>query len=154
MVLLPETVLKVVSGIPRSNIMLYWMSRMSANLRPFRALFKFQKSQKLQGAKSGEWGGWLFICNGFLSQELSSTLRGIVMVENPPMRPEFWYFPQNRFSYSILLLLVFDLSSPRLIPCPHLHLSSTVWAAHFLVHLAHLILYWTAYGIQKHSAYS
>ena len=45
MVPLPETVLKIV---------LRWMSERSANLRSFRAFFNFGKSQKFQGAKSGE----------------------------------------------------------------------------------------------------
>jgi hypothetical protein len=43
---LTETVLKLFSGIPRSNVMLRWMSRMSENLCPFRAFFHFGKSQK------------------------------------------------------------------------------------------------------------
>ena len=48
------------------------------------------------------------------------------------------------YSYSILLLLlshlIFDLSAPRFILCPHLHLSSEFLAAHFLGRLAHLAL--------------
>jgi hypothetical protein len=43
-------VLKIVSGIPSSNIVtLRWMSGMSANLFPLRAFFNFDKSQKSQG---------------------------------------------------------------------------------------------------------
>jgi hypothetical protein len=37
-------------GIPRSNVVtLRWMSGISENLFPFRAIFNFGKSQKLQG---------------------------------------------------------------------------------------------------------
>jgi hypothetical protein len=54
MVPLPETVSKIVSGILSSNIMLPWVSGISANLCPFRAFFNLGKSQKSQGAKSGE----------------------------------------------------------------------------------------------------
>jgi hypothetical protein len=34
------------------------MSAMSENLWPFKAVFSFGNSQKLHGAKSGEYGGW------------------------------------------------------------------------------------------------
>jgi hypothetical protein len=60
------------------------------------------------------------------------------------------------YSYLIHLLLVshriFDLSAPRFVLYPHLHLSFACSAAHILGHLAHfLTLPWTAYGIKKHS---
>jgi len=46
------------------------------------------------------------------------------------------------YSYSILLLLshlIFDLSAPRFILCPYLHLSLAFLAANFLGRLAHLL---------------
>jgi len=59
------------------------------------------------------------------------------------------------YSYSILLLLlshlIFDLSAPRFVLCPHLHLFFTFLAAHFLGHLAHLLaIPWTTCAFQKH----
>ena len=58
------------------------------------------------------------------------------------------------YSYSILLLLlshlIFDLSAPRFVLCPHLHLSFAFLAAHFLGRLAHLlVLLWTACAIKN-----
>jgi hypothetical protein len=47
------------------------------------------------------------------------------------------------YSYSILLLLlshlIFDLSAPRFVFCPHLHLSSEFLSAHSLGRLAHFL---------------
>jgi len=56
------------------------------------------------------------------------------------------------YSYSIFLLLlshlIFDVSAPRFLLCPHLHLSSELLAAHFLGRLANLLaLPWTACAI-------
>jgi hypothetical protein len=45
---------KSFSRIPCSNVTSRWMSGISVNLYPFRAFFNFGKSQKSQGAKSGE----------------------------------------------------------------------------------------------------
>jgi hypothetical protein len=46
-------------------------------------------------------------------------------------------------SRKLLLLLalhpILDLSTPRFVLCPHLHLSHAILAAHFLCHLAHLL---------------
>jgi hypothetical protein len=58
--------------------------------------------------------------------------------------------------YLVLLLfvsrLIFDLSVPRFVLCPHSHLSFVFLAAHLVGHLAHfLALPSTAYAIQKHS---
>jgi hypothetical protein len=62
---------KSFSVIPHSNIILLWMSGMSANLRPIRGiLLNFGMSQNSQEAKSSEWCGWsIFVCNGLLRQE-------------------------------------------------------------------------------------
>jgi hypothetical protein len=45
----PENLENHFSGIPSSNIMLHWMSRMSANLCPFRAFFNSGKRQNHRG---------------------------------------------------------------------------------------------------------
>jgi hypothetical protein len=53
--------------------------------------------------------------------------KGAVMVEDPLVRPQFGSFPPNRSPYSVLLLLVshliFNLTTPRFVICPHLHMS-------------------------------
>jgi hypothetical protein len=55
MVPLPETVLKIFSGIPRIKVFtLRWVSERSANLSSFREFFNFGKRQKSQGTNSGE----------------------------------------------------------------------------------------------------
>jgi hypothetical protein len=42
---------------------------MSVNLCHFRAFFSFGKSQKSQGAKSGELGGWSIFVKDFLARK-------------------------------------------------------------------------------------
>jgi hypothetical protein len=44
------------------------MSGMSENLCPFRTFFNFGKSQKSQGAESGEYGGWSIFVMDFLAR--------------------------------------------------------------------------------------
>ena len=62
---------KSFSRIPRSNVFtLRWMSERSKNLCPFVPFFNFGKSQKLQGAKSGEYGGWSIFVMEFLARNL------------------------------------------------------------------------------------
>ena len=65
---------KSFSGLPHTNVFtLLWMSERSAILRPFRALYNFGKSQKSQGVKSGEEGGWSIFCTEILRQELANS---------------------------------------------------------------------------------
>jgi hypothetical protein len=44
------------------------MSEISANLCPFRAVFNFGKSQKSQGAESGEKGEWFIFVIDILAR--------------------------------------------------------------------------------------
>ena len=52
----PHTILPIVISCP---IVFSWISLMVWNLFPFKGDFSFGKSQKLQGAKSGLYGGWV-----------------------------------------------------------------------------------------------
>jgi hypothetical protein len=50
---MPEAAMKIFSGIPHSNITMYWISGLLANICHFRVYFNFGKSRKSQRAKSG-----------------------------------------------------------------------------------------------------
>jgi hypothetical protein len=69
------------------------MSAMSENLWPFRAVFSFWNNQKSHGAKSGEYGGWSNFVIDFLAKKLPDSERvmskGIVMMQDPSIRPKF-----------------------------------------------------------------
>ena len=52
----PHTVLPVAASCP---IVYSWISPMVWNLFPFKGDFSFEKSQKLQGTKSGMQGSWV-----------------------------------------------------------------------------------------------
>ena len=91
------------------------------------------------------------VISGHVSRFEAPFLRKIFSFPNLPLQ-SVALFP---YSYSILLLLshlIFDLSAPRFVLCPHTHLSFAFSAVHFLGRLAHfLALPWTACAIQKHS---
>ena len=84
-------------------------------------------------------------------------IRGTIFAEISLIpKSSFTICRTSPYSYSILLLLlsylILDLSAPRFVLCPHLHLSFTFFAAHFLGSLAYfLALPWTGCAIQKHS---
>jgi hypothetical protein len=68
------------------------MSGMSANLCASRAFFNCGKSKKLQRAKVT-----IFVM-GFLVRNSQRIMhRGIVMMDNPLVRPEIGSFPPKRF---------------------------------------------------------
>jgi len=90
--------------------------------------------------------------SGHVSRSEAPFLRKIFSLSNLPLQ-SVAPFP---CSCSILLLLLshllFDLSTPRFVLCPHLRLSFAFLAAKFLGRLSHLLaLSWTACAIQKHS---
>jgi hypothetical protein len=49
------------------------MPGMTANLFPFRAFFNYGKSEKLQGAKSGEYGSWSIFVMDFLAKNFANS---------------------------------------------------------------------------------
>jgi hypothetical protein len=69
------------------------MSAMSENLWPFKAVFSFGNSQKSHGAKSGEYDGWSNFIIDFLAKNLPDSecvmSKGIVMMQDPSIRPKF-----------------------------------------------------------------
>jgi len=79
------------------------------------------------------------VVSGHVSRFKAPFLRKFFSFPNLPL-PSVALF---LYSYSFLLLLlshlIFDLSTPRFILCPHLHLSVAILAAHFLGCLAHLL---------------
>jgi hypothetical protein len=78
------------------------MSAVSENLWPFKAIFSFGNSQKSHGAKSGEYGGWSNFIIDFFGQKLPDSYRvmseGIVIMQDPSIRPKFRSFPTKRAS--------------------------------------------------------
>jgi hypothetical protein len=75
------------------------MSAMSENLWPFKPVFSFGNSQKSHGAKSGEYGGSSNFIIDFFYQKLPDSERvmskGIVMMQDPSIRPKFTSSPTN-----------------------------------------------------------
>jgi hypothetical protein len=61
--------------------------------------------------------------------------RGIIMLENPLVRPEF----RSNLLPLLVSHLIFDLSLPRFILCPLLHLSFAFSVAYFIGYLAYIL---------------
>jgi len=79
------------------------------------------------------------VVSGHVSRFEAPFLRKFFSFPNLPLQ-SVALFP---YSYSVLLLLflhlIFDMSTPMFILCPHLYLPFAFSAAHFLGHLTHLL---------------
>lgn len=85
----------------RYSFIFAWIISMSSNVFPFSTIFNWEKNQKSQGARSGEYGGcWITVHAVFCQKTLhgKSRMRGRIVVMQRASSSFLWPLALNSVS--------------------------------------------------------